>query len=79
MGRKETAGPSTTLRSGSTAGRDRRDDNFAYIDSHDLAAFSAQDKEFLEKCAAIVAALWNGLRPCLQGQNKSGSGFGNLG
>jgi L-methionine (R)-S-oxide reductase len=24
------------------------------IDSHDLAAFSAQDKEFLEKCAAIV-------------------------
>jgi L-methionine (R)-S-oxide reductase len=24
------------------------------IDSHDLAAFSAQDKEFLEKCAAVV-------------------------
>jgi L-methionine (R)-S-oxide reductase len=24
------------------------------IDSHDLAAFSAQDKDFLEKCAAIV-------------------------
>jgi L-methionine (R)-S-oxide reductase len=24
------------------------------IDSHDLAAFSPQDKEFLEKCAAIV-------------------------
>jgi L-methionine (R)-S-oxide reductase len=24
------------------------------IDSHDLAAFSAQDKEFLEKCAVIV-------------------------
>jgi L-methionine (R)-S-oxide reductase len=24
------------------------------IDSHDLAAFSAKDKEFLEKCAAIV-------------------------
>jgi L-methionine (R)-S-oxide reductase len=24
------------------------------IDSHDLAAFSAQDKEFLEKCVAIV-------------------------
>ena len=24
------------------------------IDSHDLAAFSAQDREFLEKCAAIV-------------------------
>jgi GAF domain-containing protein len=26
------------------------------IDSHDLAAFSAQDREFLEKCAAIVGA-----------------------
>jgi L-methionine (R)-S-oxide reductase len=26
------------------------------IDSHDLAAFSAQDKEFLEKCAAIVGS-----------------------
>jgi L-methionine (R)-S-oxide reductase len=26
------------------------------IDSHGLAAFSAQDKEFLEKCAAIVGA-----------------------
>jgi GAF domain-containing protein len=24
------------------------------IDSHDLAAFSSQDREFLEKCAAIV-------------------------
>jgi GAF domain-containing protein len=24
------------------------------IDSHDLAAFSAQDREFLEECAAIV-------------------------
>jgi L-methionine (R)-S-oxide reductase len=24
------------------------------IDSHDLAAFSARDKDFLEKCAAIV-------------------------
>jgi GAF domain-containing protein len=24
------------------------------IDSHELAAFSEQDKEFLEKCAAIV-------------------------
>jgi GAF domain-containing protein len=24
------------------------------IDSHNLAAFSAQDKEFLEKCAAVV-------------------------
>jgi L-methionine (R)-S-oxide reductase len=24
------------------------------IDSHDVAAFSAKDKEFLEKCAAIV-------------------------
>jgi GAF domain-containing protein len=24
------------------------------IDSHDLAAFSPQDKEFREKCAAIV-------------------------
>jgi L-methionine (R)-S-oxide reductase len=27
------------------------------IDSHDLAAFSAQDREFLEKCAAIVGSL----------------------
>jgi GAF domain-containing protein len=26
------------------------------IDSHDLAAFSAQDREFLEKCAAIVGS-----------------------
>jgi L-methionine (R)-S-oxide reductase len=26
------------------------------IDSHGLAAFSAQDKEFLEKCAAIVGS-----------------------
>ena len=26
------------------------------IDSHDLAAFSSQDKEFLEKCAAIMGA-----------------------
>ena len=26
------------------------------IDSHGLAAFSTQDKEFLEKCAAIVGA-----------------------
>jgi GAF domain-containing protein len=26
------------------------------IDSHDLAAFSSQDREFLEKCAAIVGA-----------------------
>jgi L-methionine (R)-S-oxide reductase len=26
------------------------------IDSHDLAAFSSQDKEFLEKCAAIVGS-----------------------
>jgi L-methionine (R)-S-oxide reductase len=26
------------------------------IDSHGLAAFSAQDKDFLEKCAAIVGA-----------------------
>jgi L-methionine (R)-S-oxide reductase len=26
------------------------------IDSHDLAAFSARDKEFLEKCAAIVGS-----------------------
>ncbi len=25
------------------------------IDSHDLAAFSAQDREFLEKCATIVS------------------------
>jgi L-methionine (R)-S-oxide reductase len=24
------------------------------IDSHDLGAFSAQDKDFLERCAAIV-------------------------
>jgi hypothetical protein len=28
MGGNETAGPSTALRSGSTAGRDRRDDKF---------------------------------------------------
>jgi L-methionine (R)-S-oxide reductase len=27
------------------------------IDSHDLAAFSPQDKEFLEECAAIVGGL----------------------
>jgi L-methionine (R)-S-oxide reductase len=26
------------------------------IDSHDLAAFSAQDKEFLDKCAIILGA-----------------------
>ncbi len=26
------------------------------IDSHDLGAFSAQDKEFLERCAAIVSS-----------------------
>jgi L-methionine (R)-S-oxide reductase len=26
------------------------------IDSHDLSAFSAQDKEFLEECAAIVGS-----------------------
>jgi L-methionine (R)-S-oxide reductase len=26
------------------------------IDSHDLAAFSQEDREFLEKCAAIVGA-----------------------
>src|SRR3984957_19028921 len=26
------------------------------VDSHGLAAFSAQDKDFLEKCAAIVGA-----------------------
>ena len=45
------------------------------IDSHDLAAFSTQDKEFLEKRAALS----NGIKPCLQEQNTNGSGFGSLG
>ena len=55
------------------------------IDSHDLAAFSEQDREFLEKCAAIVGSFmeriqaassgstW--LRTCLQARNRNDSGF----
>ncbi|MGE5647686.1 MAG: GAF domain-containing protein [Acidobacteriota bacterium] len=33
------------------------------IDSHDLAAFSAEDREFLEECAAIVGAFVLRSRP----------------
>jgi putative methionine-R-sulfoxide reductase with GAF domain len=42
-------------------------------DSHGLAAFSAQDKEFLEKCAAIVGGFME------RTQNRNGSGVYSLG
>jgi L-methionine (R)-S-oxide reductase len=32
------------------------------VDSHDLAAFSLQDKELLEKCVAIVGGLIERIR-----------------
>ncbi len=37
------------------------------IDSHDLAAFSTQDKEFLEACAAIVGAFIERAQTVLSG------------
>jgi len=49
------------------------------IDSHDLAAFSVQDKKFLEECAAIVGAFIERTQAVASGQNRSRSGFCNLG
>lgn len=37
------------------------------IDSHDLAVFSAQDREFLEKCAAVVSGFMERTQSALSG------------
>ena len=37
------------------------------IDSHDLAAFSSQDREFLEECAAIIGSFMERAQTALSG------------